>query len=70
MRTPLRRGGLARRLCSDTENSFFPSAVVVVFIRKKLVPHTLHWTVLSGSSGPSTFCPLPGQRIIFGSVMK
>ena len=64
------RIGLALRVFSDTENSLFPSAVVVVFIRRKLVPHTLQKTVPSGSSGPSTFCPLPGQRTILGFVMS
>ena len=28
------RGGLARRMCSDTENSIFPPSVVVVVIGK------------------------------------
>ena len=63
------RGGLARRMCSDTENSIFPSSVVVVVIGKKLMWQTLQKTVPSFSSGPSTLCPLPGQRTIFGFVM-
>ena len=63
------RGGLARRMCSDTENSFFPPSVVVVVIGKKLMWQTLQKTVPSFSSGPSTLCPLPGQRTIFGFVM-
>ncbi len=63
------RGGLARRMCSDTENSIFPPSVVVVVIGKKLMWQTLQKTVPSFSSGPSTLCPLPGQRTIFGFVM-
>jgi hypothetical protein len=64
------RGGLARRVCSDTENSFFPpSVVVVVVIGKKLMPQTLQKTVPSFSSRPSTLCPLPGQCTILGFVM-
>lgn len=55
-------------MCSDTENSIFPPSVVVV-IGKKLMPQTLQKTVPSFSSGPSTFCPLPGQRTILGFVM-
>jgi hypothetical protein len=35
------RGGLARRMCSDTENSIFPPSMVVVVIGKKLLPQTL-----------------------------
>jgi hypothetical protein len=42
---------------------------VVISIRKKLVPQTLQNTVPSVSSGSSTFCPLPGQRIIVGLVI-
>ena len=63
------RGGLARRMCSDTENSIFSPSMVVVVIGKKLLPQTLQKTVPSFSSGPSTLCPLPGQRTIFGFVM-
>jgi hypothetical protein len=63
------RGGLARRVCSDTENSFFPTSVVVVVIGTKLLPQTLQKTVPSFSSGPPTLCPLPGQRTILGFVM-
>jgi len=45
MATPLGRGEqhpwrgdkLARRWCSDTENSFFPSAVVMVFNMRQIV---------------------------------
>jgi hypothetical protein len=66
--TPLRRYGLARRLCSGTEYRSFPS-ITVVFIIKALLPHLKHWTVPVGSSGPYTSCPLPSQRIIFGRVM-
>ena len=65
---PLMRGGLARRMCSDTKNSSFPPSVVVVVIGKKLLPQTLQKTVPSFSSGPSTLCPLPGQRTILGFV--
>jgi hypothetical protein len=48
------RGGLARRMCFDTENSIFPPSVVVVVIGKKLLPQTLQKTVPSFSSDPST----------------
>jgi hypothetical protein len=64
------RGGLARHVCVDTENSFVPSIVVAVVIGKKLAPHILQKTEPSFSSGPSTICPLPGQRSIFGFVMR
>ena len=63
------RGGLARRMCSDTENSIFPPSVVEVVIGKKLLPQTLQKTALPFSSGPSTLCPLPGQPTILGFVM-
>jgi hypothetical protein len=56
-------------MCSDTENSFFTPSVVVVVIGKKLLPQTLQKNVSSFSSAPSTLCPLPGQRTIFGFVM-
>jgi hypothetical protein len=56
-------------MCSDTENSIFPPSVVEVVIGKKLMWQTLQKTVPSFSSGPSTLCPLPGQRTIFGFVM-
>jgi hypothetical protein len=56
-------------MCSDTENSSFPPSVVVVVIGKKLLPQTLQKTAPTFSSGPSTFCPLPGQRTILGFVM-
>ena len=62
------RGGLARRMCSDTENSIFPPSVVVVVIGKKLPsnaakkrPVILIWPVDSLSAA--------GQRTILGFVM-
>ena len=61
------RGGLARRMCSDTDNSIFPPSVVVVVIGKKLLPQTLQKTVPSFSSGPSTLCPLPGNAPLLDS---
>ena len=63
------RGGLARRMCSDTENFFSPPSLVVVVIGKKLLPQTPQKTVPSSSSRPSTLYPLPGQRTNFGFVM-
>jgi len=55
------RGGLARRMCSDTENFIFPPSMVVVVIGKKLMWQTLQKNVPSFSSGPSTLCPPPGN---------
>jgi hypothetical protein len=63
------REGLARRMCSDTENSIFPFSMVVVVIGKKLLPQTLQKTVPSFSSDPPTLCLLPGQRTIVVVVM-
>ena len=63
------RGGLARRMCSDTENSIFPPSVVVVIIGKRLMWQTLQETVPVILIWPVNSLSAAGQRTILGFVM-